>query len=104
LTNCNQPIAADETGTVKHWFTEKGKKIQKEIARPPAVKYYNLYMGAVDMFDQYRSYVKLDFRSRKYWHPLLWFIIESSLINAWLLYKTTVQKAGLPLLYNFFTF
>jgi hypothetical protein len=58
----------------------------------------------VDMFDQYRSYVKLDFRSRKYWHPLFWFIIESALINAWILYKTTVQKAGLPLLYNFFTF
>ena len=31
LTNCNQPIAADETGTVKHWFTEKGKKIQKKM-------------------------------------------------------------------------
>lgn len=26
LTNCYQPIAADESGTIKHWFTDKGER------------------------------------------------------------------------------
>jgi hypothetical protein len=104
LTNCYQPIADDETGTVLHWFTEKGEKVQKEISRPPAVKQYNLYMGAVDMYDQYRSYIKLDLRSRKFWHPLFWLIIESALVNAWLIYKTSREQANLPLDYDLFTF
>jgi hypothetical protein len=99
LTNAYQPTAtsADEPSTIQHWFSEKGEKIQKEIPRPPAVTNYNLYMGAVDMFDQYRSYVQVELRSRKYWHPLFWFIVEAALINAWLLYKASRERALLPL-------
>jgi Transposase IS4 len=107
VTNCYQPLAAvnDGLGTIKHWFSEKGQKVQKEISRPPAVAYYNLYMGAVDMFDQYRSYVQVEMRSRKFWHPLFWFVIESALINSWLLYKTSRQLGHLPVEYTlFFTF
>jgi hypothetical protein len=104
LTNCYQPIADDESGTIKHWFTDKGEKVQREISRPPAVKYYNMYMGAVDMYDQYRSYIKLDLRSRKFWHPLFWLIVESALVNAWLVYKASRELALLPLEYTMFTF
>ena len=84
------------------------KKVQREIPRPPAVRNYNLYMGAVDMFDQYCSYVQIliELRSRKFWHrcPLFWFIIEASLINAWLLYKSSREAAMLPIEYTVFTF
>jgi hypothetical protein len=97
------PTNADETSTVAHWFTKHGEKVQREISRPPAVKYYNLYMGAVDMFDQYRSYVQMDLRTKKFWHPLFWFIVEAALINAWLLYKSTRVLAMLPLEYTMFT-
>jgi hypothetical protein len=61
-------------------------------------------MGAVDMFDQYRSYVQIDVRSRKYWHPIFWFIVEAALINSWLLYKASRQLALLPVEYTLFTF
>ena len=69
-----------------------------------AVTNYNLYMGAVDMFEKYQSYVQVELRSRKYWHPLFWFIIEAALINAWLLYKSSCELALLPLEYSLFTF
>jgi hypothetical protein len=106
VTNCYLPISepGNESSSVKHWFTEKGEKTQKEIPRPPAVHQYNLYMGAVDMFDQYRSYVQLELRTRKFWHPIFWFILEATLINSWLLYKTSREKALLPLEYTLFTF
>jgi len=106
LTNCYMPIAEDpnDPSTVLHWFSEKGQKVQKEIPRPPAVASYNLYMGAVDMFDQYRSYVQIELRTRKFWHPLFWFVIEAALINSWLLYKASRELALLPLEYSLFTF
>jgi hypothetical protein len=68
------------------------------------VKFYNMYMGAVDLFDQLRSYVALHVRARKFWHPMFWFIIESALVNAWVLYKATRKAANLPIQYIHFTF
>jgi Transposase IS4 len=97
LSNCYQPLAEDSF--VTHWYpamaNEVGSingKIQREVYIPPIVKLYNQHMGAVDTFDQYRSYIKLDLRSRKYWHCMFWFIIESALVNAWVLYKETMAK------------
>ena len=104
LTNCYLPFSAGEDGKVQHWLTESGVKVQREIARPPAVKLYNLYMGAVDLFDQLRSYAGLDLPCRKFWHPMYWFVIEAALINAWVLYKATREAAKLPLEYSAWTF
>ena len=91
LSNCYLPSAADSF--VAHWYpalpNELGSingKIQREVFIPPIVKMYNQHMGGVDTFDQYRSYIKLDLRSRKYWHCMFWFIIEPALVNAWVLY------------------
>ena len=76
-------------------------KIQRDIFIPMIVLFYNLYMGAVDLFDQYRSYIKLELRSGKFWHPMMWFIFESALVNLWVLYKCIREKAGLQVQYNF---
>ena len=54
-----------------------------------------MFMGAVDVCNQFRSYIKLELRSGKYWHPMMWFILESALVNAWVLYKATREAAGL---------
>jgi hypothetical protein len=104
LTNCYSPQIADETDSILHWFTEDGSKVQRNIPRPPAIKYYNHYMGAVDLYDQYRSYVQMDVRTRKFWHVLFWLVIESALINSWILYKATRENAHLAVKYTFFTF
>jgi Transposase IS4 len=104
LTNCYMPTEDGPGGFVQHWFSEAGKKVQKEIRKPPAIKSYNLYMGAVDLFDQYRSYIALELRSRKFWHALMWFIFESALVNSWVLYKVTREAAQLPVTLSHFQF
>ena len=104
LTNCYLPTSAGEIGQVLQWFTEAGAKIQKLINRPPAVKFYNMYMGAVDLFDQLRSYIKLDLPCNKFWHPMFWFVVESALVNSWVLYKATRESASLPLEYTHLQF
>jgi hypothetical protein len=55
-------------------------------------------------YNQYRSYTQIDLRSRKFWHPLFWFILESALVNSWLLYKASCQLEKVELRYTFFSF
>ena len=61
-------------------------------------------MGAADRFDQFRAYIKLELKSGKFWHPMMWFIFESALVNAWVLYKATRTAAGLPVEYTHLEF
>ena len=89
--------------TLVYWERINGQKVQRDIARPHAIQQYNLYLGAVDLFDKYRLYIQVDLRSSKFWHPLFWLIMESALLNAWLLYKVIMEAADLPVKYNFFT-
>jgi hypothetical protein len=108
LTNCH---TNDQNTSITHWYdAKKGKegavngKIQREVPIPDVLTGYRANMGAVDTFDQYRSYIRLEMRSSKYWHPMWWFILESALVNSWVLYKETRTAAGLPLTFDHFQF
>ena len=57
-------------------------------------------MSAVDNFDQYRAYIKLEFRTGKFWHPMFLFIVESTFVNAWVLHVATRKAANLPLQFD----
>jgi hypothetical protein len=95
LSNCHPPIGDD---TVEYWYTAKAGeqgatatgKILKEISICPIVKWYHKWMGAVDWFDQFRAYLKFEMRSGKFWHPMMWFIIESAMVNAFILYNSRI--------------
>jgi hypothetical protein len=107
-TNAYEPIG---DLTVEHWYPAKPNeagavngKIKRAVPIPPAIHFYNKNMGAVDTFDQYRSYIKLELKSNKFWHPMMWFVFESALVNSWVLYKSTMEQAGLSCEYNHFTF
>jgi Transposase IS4 len=107
LSNCYppNPTGDEHQAIVKRWYdARKGEegatlhgKISREIFIPMCILFYNMFMGAVDVFDQFRSYIKLELRSGKFWHPMMWFILESALVNAWVLYKATREAAGLAL-------
>jgi Transposase IS4 len=108
LTNAYEPMG---DLTVEHWYPAKPNeagaingKIKREVPIPPAIHFYNQNMGGVDTFDQYRSYIKLELKSNKFWHPMMWFVFESALVNSWILYKSTMQQAGLECEYTHFTF
>ena len=91
---------------VEHWYkakageqgaTESGK-VKRAISIPPIIKKYRANMGGVDLFDQFRSYYKLELRCFKYWHPIFWFILESAMVNAWVLYCETMKAKKLEVL------
>lgn len=112
LTTCYQPHGTGEDASVVHWYPMQkgeegyvpGKKVQKEVNLPPVVYYYNLYKSFVDLFDQFRSYVSLELKSFKFWHPMFWFLAEAALVNSWVLYKSTRIAANLEIEYTHFQF
>jgi hypothetical protein len=110
LSNCHQPVAGPED-VVEHWYPAKAGeanavngKVKREISICPLVRWYRKWMGGVDRFDQFRAYIKLEMRTGKFWFPMMWFIMESALVNAWIIYKATRELAGLPLQFTNFEF
>jgi hypothetical protein len=79
--------------------TESGK-ILKHISICAIVKWYRKWMGGVDRFDQFRAYIRLEMRTGKFWHVMLWFLIESALVNAFILYNETRKLSNLPVQYS----
>ncbi|KAK7108475.1 hypothetical protein V1264_016211 [Littorina saxatilis] len=71
--------------------TGKGRKEQKAIPQP--ILTYNKNMGGVDNFDAHRAYYPVGRPCRKWWRYLLWFFVQTSLINAFIIYKRTNQPA-----------
>ena len=53
-----------------------------EVPSVPVVKSYNNNMGAVDLSDQLRGYYMSGRKSKKWWRCLLWFLVDTSIVNA----------------------
>lgn len=67
--------------------TEKdGSK--KNVPCPLVVKEYNKRMGGVDHFDQLKGTYSVGRRSKRWWLRLFYFLIDTSITNAFLLYKS----------------
>ena len=64
-----------------------GRREPKEIPQP--VLTYNKSMGGVDLHDQHRAYYPVGRSCNKWWRYIFWFIVQSSIINAWIIRKKT---------------
>ena len=68
-------------GRMKRVVPDDAKK------KPEVVSVYNSGMNGVDVNDQYRSYYTPGTTSKKWWKYLLWFFIDSAIVNAFILEK-----------------
>ena len=62
-----------------------GSKI--EITCPKALKMYNTYMGGVDLNDQLRKYYNFNFKSRKSYKYIFFFLFQLAITNSFILSK-----------------
>ena len=67
-----------------------GKKV---VMIPDSVNTYNGGMGGVDLADQHASYYKVGRPGYKWWRYICWWIFNTAMINAFILYKETNQPA-----------
>ena len=71
---------------------DKKKKTNVEINQPKCIKLYNKNMGEVDLADQLIALYRISFHVRKYYHKLMFHLLDMSIANAWLLYRRDAKK------------
>ncbi|MPC56634.1 PiggyBac transposable element-derived protein 3 [Portunus trituberculatus] len=76
--------AVEPLSTIKRWDS-KGKQ-HVDIECPSIVMVYNKFMGGVDLLDSLLALYRINLRSKKWYHELLWHFLDMLLIQAWLLY------------------
>ena len=75
----------------KRWVGSK----QKEFYTSPILLEYQKHMRGVDLIDQHRVAYSSQLQTRKWWHRLFIFVLDSSIGNSYILYKTHMEEAGL---------
>ena len=76
---------------------QEGRKVKRVVPndmrkKPEVIGVYNLGMNGVDVNDQYRSYYPTGTPSKKWWKYLLWFFVNLSVVNAYILEKIAGTK------------
>ena len=59
---------------------------QLKISCPLAIASYNKIMRAVDKFDKLKERHAIGRHSRKWWHRILYFVIDLAIVNSYTMY------------------
>lgn len=71
----------------------KGSRKKVPTSCPRCVVDYNMYMGGVDLTDQYLSYYSLTRRRTiKWWKKVFWRMVDISVLNSWIIYHANFPE------------
>jgi len=73
-----------------------GDKPIATLLTPKIAIDYNNHMNAVDLADQYRSYYATQLRVSRVWMPVFFWLLDTSVINAWTLAKISTASSDDP--------
>ena len=73
-----------------------GDCVLNEQGKPAIVEKYNVNMGGVDLNDQMCAYYRTGRASHKWWRYVLFYLLNISLTNAWVLWKNSAHEGALP--------
>jgi len=65
-----------------------GDESRKKLPIPSFINDYNYHMGSVDIADQLRSYYSTQQRASRNWYPLFYWLLDTSIVNAYRLLRT----------------
>ena len=83
---------------------DKKNKVQTLVKSPDIVTKYNKFMGYVDQLDMLVALYRINMRSKKWYHRIIFHFLDVILINSWCLYRAahvsigTQKKCIMPLL------
>jgi len=78
---------------VRNIFNNESRKI---LPIPEFIDDYNYHMGSVNIADQLRSYYSTQQRCRRNWLPLFYWLLDTSLVNAYRIQRTINSHSGSP--------
>lgn len=70
----------------------KTDKKKIDLPRPHMITMYNKYMGGTDRMDQDLARHRISIKGKKWYWPLLTWLIDAAIQNAWTLYKCSGRK------------
>jgi len=91
-SNCN---GVNPVMKARRWSNASKAKI--EIDQPFVISQYNKFMGGVDRLDQNIAQYRIGIRSRKWYWPIIAYLLQTAMHNAWLLYRESRAATTLPL-------
>ena len=63
------------------------------VQKPTMIMEYNAYMGGVDKADQLVTYYGFSHHSKKWWKRIFFHLLDTTLVNAYLLYCTVTSTS-----------
>ena len=90
---CSTFVDINPIDKCRRWSKEK--KTYEEVNWPSIVRVYNCHMGDVDLSDMIMSLYRISIRSKRWYLRILYYLIDLSLANGWLLYRRHLIQKGL---------
>lgn len=85
-------VGIGDVDVAKRWEKREGKYINVE--RPEIIKLYNKSMGEVDKMDFLIAIYRTFIRSRKWPLRVIFLLVDLSICNSWLEYRTDCEVCG----------
>lgn len=91
FTIASTSSGVNPTGKAKRWSNAEKKHVL--IDQPSCVTLYNTNMGGVDRLDENVASYRINIRNKKWYWPMIAYLLNVSMNNAWLLYRMTTRGA-----------
>lgn len=88
ISNCHDP---HEITSVNRTQRDGAKKV---VPCPSLVKDYNALMGCVDKADQLKEVYAIDRRSKKWWSRIFFHFLDTTIVNAYVIYSLNIKGLG----------
>lgn len=89
VTTASTNHAAQPTSVVNRWDGKKKQRVP--VTCPRAIKFYNATMGGTDRQDQNISLYRISMKGKKFYFPIVTWMIDVSVHNAW---RLAVKSGG----------
>lgn len=90
VTVISNHFSVEPMSTAKRYNRKEKKEVN--IQQPNVIKFYNKYMGGVDLHDNGVANYRIGVTGKKWWWPLFINAIDSIIINAWKIYNSVHTK------------
>ncbi len=87
VTMASTSYGVNPLASVKRY--SKAEKKLVNVSQPSAVHNYNAHMGGTDRMDEDISRHRIGIHGKKWYWPLLTWLIDAAVNNAWILYKSS---------------
>lgn len=90
VTMASTSYGVNPIQNVKRYSQSEKKIIQ--VPRPYVIGKYNTYMGGTDRMDEDLSRYRIGIRSKKWYWPILTWLIDAAIQNAWIIHKCSGRQ------------